>query len=627
MPAVDLFNVFAGRIFRIPDFQRGYAWEEKQLVELWDDIDELVLENNQYRKHYTGTLFLEKIEPQEDEKWLKGTQFYHVIDGQQRLTTICILLFELIKKAKVGYSEIKKDALTAKFIFETNLSGKSKIYKFSYEPTGKNSTFLSHTIFEDSSIISDVVMNLYTKNLLNAKTFFAIKLEKLLPQQLEAIFEKVTTSLQFDVREIDNDLNVQAVFETLNNRGKALSTLEKLKNRLIFLNEKLPDDRVDQNTLRDKINTAWGKIYTALAQNPISPLNEDEFLSAHLSLYRRSKESVFSEKVAEEKVFQMFCNRAHLFDRDQSGEKEQPVTSEKIEDYIIKLSEAAPFWYAIHNPDRPILEKILVLNNGKDLKVFVLSLLHTRNEESITRILDKVEKLLFRTRVIWLFDERTMASWGHDLYIGKQNLTALEAQMDELLGTPIHNGNLIDTMNILFTYERGAKGFHRWGGLKYFLFEYEDNLKKKAGEKNSKVSLSDYDSTTIEHIIPQSFQEFWSTEVNKFLLGADSSNHEMSIKILLNTLGNLTILRDGKNSSVGNKSWQDKRARFRTGSYNEIDIAEKDIWDHAEIVDRGIKMLEFMETKVHGLKLSSVEKMKLLFYHDYAINQNDGNPS
>ena len=46
MAAINLLELFNGKIFRIPDYQRGYAWEEKQLQELWDDIEEISVENS-----------------------------------------------------------------------------------------------------------------------------------------------------------------------------------------------------------------------------------------------------------------------------------------------------------------------------------------------------------------------------------------------------------------------------------------------------------------------------------------------------------------------------------------------------------------------------------------------------
>ena len=625
MAAFNLFELFNGKIFRIPDYQRGYAWEEKQLVELWDDLDEIPEENGAYKKHYTGTIYLEEIHPTENEKWLSGVKFYDVVDGQQRLTTISIFIFELLKLADAGHSGESKEDLIKIYLCKTNLSGNCPIYKFSYAHSDKNYNFLIKNIFENQSIIlQDEKLNLYTKNLVYAKEFFAGKLNDLSYEQKEIIFKKLTTSLQFDIRTIEKDLDVQAVFETMNNRGKSLSTLEKLKNRLIYLTEKLNNSSDDKSNLRKKINDAWGKIYSCLAQNPDFSLDEDVFLSAHLSLYRKPKEAVFSEKIAEEKVFQMFCNKSEKFDKDESGEKEGVVSYKKIEDYIIKLSESASIWYKIHNSNLLIIKKILLLFSGKEIKVFLLALLLKKeSNEDINHILVNIEKILFRNKVlgIAIIDERTLASWGRNIYLGEDNLVDINKKTETLILSPILVQNLIQSMNNLFTYERGNKGFHRWGALKYFLFEYEEHLKFIAQETNDKVRMDDFESTTIEHIIPQQFMENWLEVVNDFTDGIEEVKIKLARKVLLNTLGNLTILKDGKNSSLGNKGWVDKKSRFSTGSYNEIDISQKVNWSKKEILERGINMLNFLERKVEGLKFSVEERNKILFFEDYIIDR------
>ena len=54
MEKLDLSNLFHGKVFKIPDYQRGYAWEEKQLKDLIEDIDALATDDIQF--HYTGTI-------------------------------------------------------------------------------------------------------------------------------------------------------------------------------------------------------------------------------------------------------------------------------------------------------------------------------------------------------------------------------------------------------------------------------------------------------------------------------------------------------------------------------------------------------------------------------------------
>lgn len=626
MEAINLFQLFNDKIFRIADYQRGYSWGDKQLTELWDDLEEIEKENDKFRNHYTGTIYLElESSPLENEKWITGAKFYNVVDGQQRLTTLTILLFELLRLANKGYGGEQTEDLTKVYVKKTNLTGNSTVYKFSYNNRDKNHPFLLKRIFEDKNIIlPNGSVNLYAKNLLYAKEFFRTKLEKFDSITLENLYLKITTALLFDVRFIEKGLDVQAVFETMNNRGKPLSTLEKLKNRLIYLTEKLPKtESHDRHNLRVKINTAWGEIYSSLAQNPEVVLEEDVFLSAHLSLFRKYKEAVFSENTAEEKLFQMFCNRAEKFDKDDaSNEKEEAVSYSKIEDYVIKLSEAAPIWYQIQNSDLLVVNKILLMTSSKEIKVFLLALFYKISDQAIlTKILTRFEKLLFRNRVMWVFDERLPANWGRELYNEEDTADGVLTKIDALLKTPFITSSLVQTLNNYFTYVKGSKGFHRWSLLKYFLFEYEQHLKKEYNESHDKVTLKDYDDTTIEHIIPQKYDENWKIVVDNFCGDLVEEKREVALKVMLNTLGNLTILKDGKNSSLGNRSWEEKKERFSTGSYNEIEISKYESWTKAEIAERGLKMLNLLVSRFEGLSLSDDEKRKILYYEDFIVSK------
>ncbi len=625
MSAINLTDLFNTKIFRIPDYQRGYAWEEKQLNELWDDLDEIPLINDELKKHYTGTIYLEETTCTEAEKWLSGVKFYNVVDGQQRLTSIIVLLFELLNATKIGYAEKKKEKLIETFIYESNMTGESKVYKFSYAYNDKNYNYLLHSIFEDSTVVlNHGYLNHYTKNLAFAKKFFKDKIATLEEYHKNILFKKITSSLQFDVRTIEKDLDVQSVFETMNNRGKPLSTLEKLKNRLIYLTEKLTNPDEDKQSLRKKINDAWGKIYTCLAQNPEHILDEDIFLSAHLSLFRKPAESTFSEKIAEEKVFQMFCNKPEKYDLDESGKKEEPISYNKIDQYILKLSELAPIWYQIHNSNSKLIKRILTLESRKDIKIFLAAVLKQTNNNSIhTNTFGNLEKILFRNRVpgIGILDERTTANWARDIYNQEDTIEGINQKQTTLLGTTVSVQNIIQSFKSFFTYERGNKGFHRWGALKYFLFEYEEHLKHNAQETNDKVTIDDYVETTIEHVIPQHFVDNWQDAVNGFTEGLDEVDLEQARKVLINSLGNLTILKNGKNSSLGNKSWLEKKERFRTGSYNEIYISQFDTWSKDSIAQRGKEMLKFLETKISGLSFSDSDIEKILFFDNFIIEK------
>lgn len=139
---LSLSEIFNNKIFRIPDFQRGYSWEERQLEDFWEDIQNL----SPNKIHYIGLLTVEpikesdilNIEKWKDDLWLfkKGLSAYYVIDGQQRLTTLIILLHEILRTFSddEGINYGQKSEWIDRFLYRSYNS----IYKsfvFGYEKT------------------------------------------------------------------------------------------------------------------------------------------------------------------------------------------------------------------------------------------------------------------------------------------------------------------------------------------------------------------------------------------------------------------------------------------------------------------------------------------------------------
>jgi uncharacterized protein with ParB-like and HNH nuclease domain len=613
----DLFDIFNQSVFRIPDYQRGYAWGDKELSEFWDDLDEIPDSNREFR-HYTGTLFLEDTEPMDVENWLP-CKFYNIIDGQQRLTTIIILIFELLKETEKGYCEIRKDELFELFIAKKNLSETNEVYRFSYHDTNDNNKYLLRYIFENNKIVLNTVMqNHYTENLKNAKEYFKTKIRALNEEKKEILFKKITSSLRFDKRIIEHDLDVQAVFETMNNRGKKLTVMEKLKNRLIYLNEKFVTEESGKSMLRKKINDAWGKIYDSLAKNLHNPLDEDEFLSAHLSLYEKPQQGIiFSERAAEEKLFQMFCNKPERHE-------ERPITYEKIENFIVSLSDLSPIWYDIHN-STDIIRKIILLNGSKEVKILLAALLVRNNREKLNNIFNLIERFFFRNNVpgMYLINiEYESAIKAREIYKNNE-LDEFVNYLKDKISIQINPQSVISNFRQLFSYVNGNKGFHRWGALKYFLFAYEEKLQIEYKEKNEKISVTEYSQKQIEHILPSAWQTNWNNEMNDYLvkINIDEEKKNYAIKVLINSLGNLTIL-DEKNQYLKNHSWSCKKDSFSTGSYNEIEISKYDQWNYISIRQRGEKMMEYLCNKIQdNFSFDKNVVRDILFDAEYIIKR------
>ena len=282
----SLKSIFKDRLFKIPDYQRGYAWQKKQLIEFWEDIINLPID----KYHYTGLISLKEVSKKEysneswiAEKWLiedKDYTPFHIVDGQQRLTTIIIFINEIVEflkrlpenKGKLeeniylgvfNLKEIREAYLLIKkppeFMFNS--------YKFGYEVDNPSFKYLKHRILgePDSESIEETF---YTLNLDNAKIFFKDNICKYYESYgikgIESLFKKTTQNLMFNLYEIEENFDVHVAFETMNNRGKKLSNLELLKNRLIYLTTLYGDNEIDEDTkslLRNDINSAWKEIY------------------------------------------------------------------------------------------------------------------------------------------------------------------------------------------------------------------------------------------------------------------------------------------------------------------------------------------------------------------------------
>lgn len=85
----NIEELFSGRLFVVPDYQRGYAWESRQWDEFIEDIELLP----SGKDHFTGTIVLHEgsLPPRIDESG-KQYAYFNIVDGQQRLTTIVLLL-------------------------------------------------------------------------------------------------------------------------------------------------------------------------------------------------------------------------------------------------------------------------------------------------------------------------------------------------------------------------------------------------------------------------------------------------------------------------------------------------------------------------------------------------------
>ena len=613
----SLSEIFNNRIFRIPDFQRGYSWEERQLDDFWEDLQNL----HPNKIHYIGLLTVEPInnsdiqnvEKWKDDLWLlkKGMTAYYVIDGQQRLTTLIILLHEILRtfSEDEGINFGSKSEWTERFLYRSF----NQIYKsfvFGYEKDNPSDEFFKTRILEQESSAADKYPEtLYTANLMFAKEYFAKKLKNLSRERKEEIFDKAVNKLKFNYYEIDDSLDIYVTFETMNNRGKDLSHLELLKNRLIYLSTLLHESDETKSRLRKDINETWKTIYEYLGKNKENPLDDDVFLFNHWIMYYtydRSQSDVYADFLLKRKFTAKNVLNGLL-------------TINDIKDYIDSLAKCVKKWYYIYNIEQSdyserIKEQIQKLDRvgmGAFPPMIMAVFTKESREDLIWDFLDACERFNFLVFAISHRSSNTQNSniyrMTREYYMGDTDIVTITANIDFLTDGEDENyyrgwfdlERFRNHIKELFL-KNDKDGFYSWNGLRYFLYEYELFLQNNA---NTKVRWEDFSKRskedTIEHIFPQSAtSEYWKEHFGHL--------KPSEKRLYLNSLGNLLLLSRSKNSKLQNFDFERKKCLknkdgkdigYYNGSYSEIEVSKQTEWTPEQIKERGLLMLQFMEDR------------------------------
>ncbi len=633
-----LSKIFTERLFRIPDYQRGYAWTEPQLKDFWNDIQQIEPASN----HYTGVLTLETVplgdrNSWNEDRWVmesKSYEPYYVVDGQQRLTTSIILIQCIIEAIPEGgqLNYTSADEIRRKFIFDTKDRGISRSYIFGYDKDNPSYEFLKTKIFNEHSSSSRAEETVYTNNLENAKSFFKEQIMDFSHEQLESLYRKASQCLLFNIFTISEEVDVCVAFETMNNRGKPLSYLELLKNRLIYLSLKLDESEHEKSKLRISINDCWKSIYHSLGRNKSRPLDDDSFLGAHYLLYFSSPpkgasdpDDPDSEAVADEKPrfprSRRFRPADHyhrllqeIFVQKRLGSPRQPegdLGLTQIYTYVTSLQVSVEHWYNIFNPasvkqDEAAsywLEKLDRIGMSNVLPLILSVMLKVDKVSDRVAIFKALERFLFVRALAdigWSFAFQGMDFLDDAILLYHEKITAKQvaSRISEAANNLLSNKNYLSDVKSTFR----SSGYYRWSHVRYFLYEYNLDMQEKSKTERRKIHWSEYidkysDARTVEHVYPQNARaQYWK---DRF-----SGLNARQRGALRNSLGNLVPLSQPKNSSLSNKPFPDKVEGkkeavigFRFGCYAENEIAKFDEWTPDAIRSRGIKLLRFLERR------------------------------
>ncbi len=274
--------IFSDRLFRIPDYQRGYAWEEQQWLDLLEDLELLPDESD----HFTGTLAVSRAPVPAAVTDDEGITYkvYEVIDGQQRLATI-VMLLDAIRDEMDGIESLKILA-----------EGTKKRYLAVSDSVGQllpklclgrdDQEFFFQNVLGFGPSIGGATLITH-RRLQQAHAYFGRYLAgqrqrrgSAYPEWLRGLAAKVTKHLQMIFFEVDSEEDAFVIFETMNDRGRPITETDKVKTHLLYLATKL--DLPARHGQVQHINETWGQIFRHLMRAElVKSEDEDRLLRVH----------------------------------------------------------------------------------------------------------------------------------------------------------------------------------------------------------------------------------------------------------------------------------------------------------------------------------------------------------
>ncbi|GAA8921221.1 hypothetical protein HpEKA48_16030 [Helicobacter pylori] len=588
MELLNLDGVIEKGVFEIPSYQRGYAWQIRQLKDFWNDLEHVSKLGDKF--HYMHSLTLRGLENEFE------SSAFEIIDGQQRLATSLILLGLLAKTTQ------NKDKKYSLINLEPILS---------YKYYGLSEAF--RAITEEEKDLERFQTSFYAKNLIDAYEFFKEKISDTPVGTLEKMFDALIKKMLFSVVELnDNRIDPFSSFETINNRGKDLSTLELFKNRLHFVAHKICDGKKLEK-LQNEINNTYTLITYTLIYHDLKFFGDEhlEGFLKHFVAYYYGEKGDFKKRLLEMEF------NAHQRYTDNTNFNEE---YEKIDELLFYLSYSSKVWNFLHTLDRKsialivddnkklemeitpkmrgLLEKMWRLNALSDnaFLPLLLSLLtiqlvgKSTNEQPYTTqelesLLEYLERFGFLVYGVagkntakneWIelaFRAFRAYRYGEENIV-IENLPTLEKSFFNRQGN-----SALELLEESIFSKKNTEKWYGWGkALNYLLYEYELR-------HNPETTLNfDNSIESIEHILPQKPDQGYS----------DKEKNWAKNPHIVHALGNLLLIPKNANSSLSNKPFEEKRKEYLKGSYSEKEVAKNASFGVAQIKERSEKLLDFL---------------------------------
>ncbi len=600
----DLFDV--DRRYIVPLFQRPYVWNrDQQWNPLWADIvqkaeDYLDLEKDQHdiNKHFLGAIVLNPIRT-------SGFQVNSrlIVDGQQRLTTLQIILIALRDFSKiVGHEELLHDlqdniandcrmeqSFEVYKVWPTNADQSSyeAIYQagspkaleilFPYEPKKANRNLEYRPRLVEAYLFFFHQIEDFAFNRSNGNSLTIENDAKEIYYRLDALEQAFKRSLEIVVIDLDEHDNPQVIFESLNYRGVPLTASDLIRN-FIFLEitnqgkpvEDFYHEYWEEFDIKDrKSNQYFWKLQEKAGRYFVPRM--DLYIFNYLTLKT-------GKDISLGRLYQEFLE----YWKNNSC---------KVDVELGEISRFRPVFQELYQPDmetrRGMFERRVRILDVSTIYPLLLYLFEEKREEISTKEMDGIvtdlESYLVRRLVC-------------DLSTKNYNRT-FQSLLSELRKLSIVNRNTIQSLLRQSTSETSRwpddeEFFNGWiSKPAYINMRHRVRVILEALDRSMKTSkqedvIVDYGKATIEHLLPQGWHEHYPIKVGKM----EERDAIVNRETMLHTIGNLTFLTQPLNSAVSNGPFKDKRPKIAAQSLLKMNSYFQtcgDQWDEDSILKRG----------------------------------------
>lgn len=562
----SLNTLFADRVFRIPKYQRYYSWGQKQRQDLFSDISQIFELNKKSvdRDHFMATIVCYKTN-EVKAVGSKEYRMYDIVDGQQRLTTLIILLKAIQLKLAAGEEKDELNKIIVKsdgniILLQTNNTNKH-IFN-NYIRNGEIpkkcdlKTHADRNLYAGIKESQQFVENWYDKN-----------------TEILSLFRVIRNKLGFVVYDTDDPRVVYSVFEVLNSRGLVVDWLDKCKSSLMGLSFEKAKSDDSRNAFINELNDLWGNIYSEIAQYPIPG---HEIIRVTATLYNGTESG--KPQKAESAL-------SSLKDACSSPEDTIKVSNQILE-VAKKLVELRASVYL--SPVTDILQaRVLAV---------AIYLTDSLSENEKIKVLNQWEKVTFRIYGIFGKDSRYKVGDYVRLANNIMNKASEASRYSEIMAAirKIGEGYPIEQ-----AIDEGLKDKDVYDcnqeNIRYILWRYEEHLAREAGKGaivNEEFKKTIWETRTanetIEHIMPQNPEPggAWEGKV------IDKLNYSH----VVNGIGNLILLPQTLNNEAKRQGFLAKKSVYlkSEGLRMVQEVTQQNNWSEKEIKEREKKILDWV---------------------------------